>query len=570
LPALAAWLIAIFATAGDRVAAQDGQAGNPGGKAAPVKASSEGGKQTRTPRHPPIFSASADCMACHNSLVGPGGEDVSIGASWRASIMANASRDPYWQAGVRRETIDHPMHKDDIEDECSTCHMPMMRAQAQAEGRKGEVFAHLPIGSGDGDEARLAADGVSCTLCHQITSERFGTRDSFVGRFVLNMPPPGTPRTMFGPYTIDQGRTALMKSVTGLQPSEGKHVQQSELCATCHTLITQAFGPDGEAIGSIPEQVPYQEWQHSAYRDERSCQSCHMPEVSGATAMASVLGDMRDNVHRHTFIGGNFFMLRMLNRYRGELGVAALAQELDASATRTVQQLQSESAEVAVTRSAVADGQVQFEVAVRNTTGHKLPTGYPSRRAWLHVAVHDGQGRLVFESGAIAPDGHIEGNDNDADPDRFEPHYVEIRQSDQVQIYESIMGTPGRRPTTGLLQAVSFLKDNRLLPRGFDKATAEPDVAVFGDARQDADFGDGGDRVRYSVPAGAASGAMQIDVELRYQPISFRWAQNLRPYDAFEPRRFVGYYEAMASGSSTVLARTHATTEPSTRRDSGQ
>ena len=30
------------------------------------------------------------------------GEDISIGFAWRASMMANSSRDPYWQAGVRR------------------------------------------------------------------------------------------------------------------------------------------------------------------------------------------------------------------------------------------------------------------------------------------------------------------------------------------------------------------------------------------------------------------------------------------------------------------------------------
>ena len=54
---------------------------------------------------------------------------------------------------------------------------------------------------------------------------------------------------------------------------------------------------------------------------------------------------------------------------------------------------------------------------------------------------------------------------------------------------------------------------------------------------------------------------MQVDVELRYQPISFRWAQNLRSYDAFEPKRFVGYYEAMAAGSSTVLAHTTVTVD---------
>ena len=55
-----------------------------------------------------LFETSDRCVACHNGLSTPTGEDVSIGVNWRASMMANSSRDPYWQAAVRRETMDHP------------------------------------------------------------------------------------------------------------------------------------------------------------------------------------------------------------------------------------------------------------------------------------------------------------------------------------------------------------------------------------------------------------------------------------------------------------------------------
>ncbi len=100
-------------------------------------------------------------------------------------MMANSGRDPYWQAGVRRETLEHPESKAAIEDECTVCHMPMMRYQAHTEGREGQVFSHLPFDL-DKQEDRLAADGVSCSLCHQITPEKLGTRDSLVGRFVID------------------------------------------------------------------------------------------------------------------------------------------------------------------------------------------------------------------------------------------------------------------------------------------------------------------------------------------------------------------------------------------------
>ena len=127
---------------------------------------------------------------------------------------------------------------------------------------------------------------------------------------------------MFGPFKIERGMTTIMRSATGFEPTEALHVRQSELCATCHTLVTKARGPKGEVIGELPEQVPFLEWKHSAYAGEqRSCQSCHMPVVEEDTPIASVLGAPRKGLARHTFVGGNFFMQRMLNRYRYELGV---------------------------------------------------------------------------------------------------------------------------------------------------------------------------------------------------------------------------------------------------------
>jgi hypothetical protein len=166
----------------------------------------------------------------------------------------------------------------------------------------------------------------------------------------------------------------------------------------------------------------------------------------------------------------------------------------------------------------------------------------------------------VFQSGAVSTTGSIAGNDNDADPLRVEPHHLEIRHPDQVQIYESVMVDATGAVTTGLLTAVRYIKDNRLLPRGFDKRTAQPDIAPDDRASQDPDFTAGADMVRYSVDVAATRGPFTIEVALRFQPIGYRWAQNLKEYDAMETRRFVSYYDAMSSGSSEVLARTSATT----------
>jgi hypothetical protein len=76
----------------------------------------------------------------------------------------------------------------------------------------------------------------------------------------------------------------------------------------------------------------------------------------------------------------------------------------------------------------------------------------------------------------------------------------------------------------------------------------------------DPSFGSAGDTIRYSVDPGSAQGPFQAQAELWFQPIAFRWAMNLKSYDAMETQRFVGYYEAAAASSAIVLVRTAAAT----------
>ena len=501
-----------------------------------------------------LFTHSDNCVACHNNLAAANGEDVSIGAMWRATIMAHSSRDPYWQASVRREAIDHPSHAAAIQDECASCHMPMPQRIARAAGVKGEVFSHLPIAKDQSDLQRLAGDGVSCTVCHQVAPDTPGTPASFNAGFVIKPTPPDGTRAIFGQYEVDAGRQTIMRSVTGFQQEAAPHIKQSELCASCHTLITKALGPDGAVIGELHEQMNYQEWQHSDYaREQRSCQSCHMPAAAGPIRISSVLGKLRERLARHVFLGGNAHMLRLLNRFRNELGVTAPAAELEATARATVRQLQEDTATLRVGAAQLQADRLAFDVQVTNLTGHKFPTGYPSRRTWLHVTVRDARGAVAFESGAISDAASIRGNDNDGDAAKYELHYDEISSADQVQIYETILGDRAGAVTTGLMSATQYLKDNRLLPRGFDKATALPEIGVFGAARNDPDFAGAGDRVRYRVPVSGA-GPYRVEVELRYQSIGFRWASNLEPFKATEPQQFVSYYKATSAGSSVVVA----------------
>ena len=313
--------------------------------------------------------------------------------------------------------------------------MPMPRRIARDAGARGEVFSHLPIARDQSELQRLVGDGVSCTVCHQIAADGLGTRDNFNANFVMKATPADGARPIYGNYDIDAGRRTIMHSVTGFQQEAAPHIKQSELCATCHTLITQAFGPDGAVIGELHEQMNFQEWQHSDYakKDQRSCQSCHMPQVAGPIRIASVLGDQRDGLARHTFVGGNAHMLSLLNRFRNELGVTAPSSEIEATARATVRQLQQDTATIRMSAPQIESGRLAFEVEITNLAGHKFPTGYPSRRAWLHVTVRDARGGIAFESGAITDAASITGNDNDRDGAAYEPHYEEISSADQCK-----------------------------------------------------------------------------------------------------------------------------------------
>jgi hypothetical protein len=504
------------------------------------------------------FRTSDRCVACHNGMTTTTGEDYSIGVDWSTSLMANSSRDPYWQASVRRETMDHTEAVAAIENECSACHMPIPQYLEKHNGRLNPVFTRLPLQPGD----KESADGVSCSICHQITPQNLGMEASFNGNFIVNGPLPEGSHSEYGPFDIAEGLQRVMRTSTGgYQPQQGDQIRTAELCATCHTLTTEARGANGEVVGSLPEQRPYQEWLHSDFRNQRTCQSCHMPAVNDQVPITRILGETRPGAARHQFIAANFAMQRILGRYHDELNASAEPQELFNAADRTIRYLQSEAAKLVIAPAEIRGNRLEEDVTVENLGGHKLPTAYPSRRVWLHVAVRDRAHRIVFESGALNSDGSIAGNDNDEDPAKYEPHYSEIRRSDQVQIYEAVLGDRDGRVTTGLLSAVGYLKDNRLLPRGFNKADAPAEIAVHGQASTDPAFTDRGHRLRYSIDVGTATGPFEVEVELWYQPIGFRWANNLKPYNADEPHRFTAYFDSLGAGSAVLLVKASSSTQ---------
>ena len=188
-----------------------------------------------------------------------------------------------------------------------------------------------------------------------------------------------------------------------------------------------------------------------------------------------------------------------------------------------------------------------------NLAGHKFPTGFPSRRVWVHLTVTDDAGSVLFESGRPLADGSIVGNNADELAGGYEPHYNRITDADQVQIYEPIMQDVNGDVTYTLLRGSSYIKDNRLLPAGFEKEDVSDDVAVRGNAFEDDNFVGGGDNVTYQIALQGASGPFTVSVELLYQTIAFGFVQDLLDDDAPQVSRFVRY-NSQAEKTPVVVA----------------
>ncbi len=107
----------------------------------------------------------------------------------------------------------------------------------------------------------------------------------------------------------------------------------------------------------------------------------------------------------------------------------------------------------------------------------------------------------------------------------YELHYDLISSADQVQIYEPIMKNESGEVTTYQMLATGYLKDNRLLPVGFDKQNPPSVSSVIGEAMQDPTFTGGSDALDYRVQTNGVSGPFTVQVELLYQSVGYRWAK---------------------------------------------
>ncbi|MCB9855754.1 MAG: hypothetical protein H6818_08700 [Phycisphaerales bacterium] len=465
------------------------------------------------------LNAPSVCAVCHGNY----NSTVEPYYNWQGSMMAHASRDLLFEAGMTIGNQDAP----DSGDLCLRCHIP----NGWLQGRS------VPT---DGSRM-LATDkvGVSCDMCHRLVDPVYSPGEnpsedagilaalsmpgSEFGNGMAVIDPTGTRR---GPFVdATSGHTVLVSAFH----------REAAICGTCHDVSNTAFQNDGagnfvpnnfdesaptfSAHSLLPIERTYSEWFYSDYNTAQgvfapefggnkdfvaSCQDCHMRDVTGK-GCSLPSAPTRSDLPLHDMTGGSTWLPGLLSAmFPGEVNDAAL----QAGIARARYMLQN-----AAQLAAEQDG-AQLKVTVTNNTGHKLPTGYPEgRRVWINVKYFDDGMTLLGESGA------------------YNAGTGELTHDAAIKIYET---KPGLDAVTAGLVGVDpgpsfhfvlnnkIYKDNRIPPRGFANAAYDQ----FGGTPVGATYADGQywDDTFYTPPAGATS----AQVTLYYQSTSKEFVEFLR------------------------------------------
>lgn len=470
------------------------------------------------------FVTAGRCAGCHghdtsgHSMVA-GGEDVNVVDDWRSTMMANSARDPFFLAKMEHEGLVNPSLQSQLEHNCLKCHAPLAVFEQQMLG--GPPFTAAGL-----DTSVMAQDGVSCLACHMQNPD--AAAQYFSGDLHFDS------ARVWGPYAQDQIHPHIMQFFVGFTPDQGSHILDGRVCAGCHTAINHPVDLEGSPTGtSFFEQTMWQEFVNSNYYGtDQNCRSCHMPRTDEPVILASEYTFLTGQTPfgKHHLTGGGEFMLRMMKDHITELGVPATPTQFDSTIARS-RRLRRTTMDLDLDLVDRTTDTLYLDVSLANLIGHKFPSGFPNRRAFVQVVAVTAAGDTLFQSGRWDNNYEVIGNDLP-----YEPHHNVITQDDQVQIYEFVMGDVNQDVTTTLLRAVHRLKDNRLVPIGYRVSHPSQDTsAIAGHALSDPDFnhdadgveGNGGDIIHYHLPLGGYAGVVQVKASIWFQQVPPRWNQEM-------------------------------------------
>jgi mono/diheme cytochrome c family protein len=341
---------------------------------------------------------------------------------------------------------------------------------------------------------------------------------------------PGPADELNGPFK--DVREMPMEDVLGITPTYNEYIKDSKLCGSCHTInlpnIGQPFdknnilndseqNPAFKGYNHTIEQATFLEWQNSAFGEFakegefQSCQECHMPggfqnldgtidipqittkiatiqdnsypEVENEASREEIEVPHRTDYRRHEHVGLNVFLLEMFNQFPDVLGVAEKDEMTYATTGNAlaienmVRQARNSTIDLDFEVASFQKNNLKVEVAVKNKTGHRFPSGVSFRRAFVEFLVMEGD-KVIWGSGRTNSVGVIVDEKGQPlktefldvkSPDGvlFQPHHEEINNQNQVQIYEELNQNSSKEFTTSFIHRDHSIKDNRLLPKGW-------------------------------------------------------------------------------------------------------
>ncbi len=470
-----------------------------------------------------IIMPALSCSYCHGNY----NADMEPYERWSASMMAQAARDPVFQACLTIANQD----AGEAGEICIRCHAPGGWLEGRSSPPDMSAFIDRDF------------DGVSCNFCHRMVNPKFVPGESpDVDADILAALPsaPGEPHS--GQFVVDiwdrrRGPFDLGPDFFYHDWLQSAFHRRSTLCATCHDVSNPAFtrqsdgsyalGPldqrhPGDKFTQFPLERTFSEWKMSAFaagpidmggrfggnqRAVSTCQDCHMPKTTGTACAPSLGGAHRNDLPLHDFNGANSWVLDAIRSLYPDSETGLSAASVAAAKARNAAMMAAAS-DLSVSQSGAS-----LNIRIINQTGHKLPTGYPEgRRMWINVRFLDARGALVQEHGA------------------YDAATATLSAAD-TKVYEGVLGI-GRDVAlaTGLPEGPSFhfalnnrwLLDNRIPPRGFTNAgfasvQAEPVGYTYADGQY-------WDDTAYMIPPGARS----VEVNVYHQTTTREYIEFLR------------------------------------------
>ena len=341
--------------------------------------------------------SSHECGVCHTEIF----------KEWRASIHAKAASDRAYQTNIKLLASKKGMPATRY---CEGCHAPVAIMSGQlTEGGRLDTHGHMQ-------------EGVACLSCHAIESV---LNTAGVASYMARPPA----QYLFEGYDGSLARTVhnyLVRINPSLHRREMSRapLKQPELCATCHA---QFMPKEMNDWGWVKMQDDYTAWLNGPFSGQSKhtfsrggvtrCQDCHFPLVEQADPSA----DRRGRVHSHLALGANTaipfvdgdteHIRRIAEFLQSNKITVSIDKPTRPRAVRNDRYVQPDITNFTESLSYYYLGeQATINIVVSNIgVGHDFPGGTSDiNEAWVHFVATDAQGQVIYESGAMQPNGDVD------------------------------------------------------------------------------------------------------------------------------------------------------------------